>query len=379
MLPPLPRLPGLPRYPRETVQAGPYLLRPPAKDDIDAITRACADPEIAAYVPSVPVPYTADDARVFVTETAPGTWEAGGAYFAIADPATGDWLGNALLKPPSAAGNAEIGYMVAPWARRRGVATIVTRALSEWAYQHGTHRVELLTDLENTASQRVAMAAGYRREGVLREAASRKDGGGRTDLVLYGRLATDPGTPQRSYLPDLPGGSLSDGVVRLAPLTLADVDAYQAMMSEPDVLVRSVPPLAPLREESVYRARCTGMWWLAGERAELGVHDAATGEFAGHIQLMNVNQALGQAMIGYSLAGRFRGRGFMTRAVDLLCEWAFTNTPLHRIVAGTATDNTPSHRVLERAGFEREALVKALLPGADGTRHDDLQWVRLRG
>jgi hypothetical protein len=35
--------------------------------------------------------------------------------------------------------------------------------------------------------------------------------------------------------------------------------------------------------------------------------------------------------------------------------------------------------VLERAGFQREAVLRELLPGLDGTRHDDFQWVRLRG
>ncbi|MFC4536325.1 GNAT family N-acetyltransferase [Sphaerisporangium dianthi] len=368
----------LPRFPHDAVPAGPFLLRPATEDDVDAIARACADPEIARFIPAIPVPYTAGDARDYVTEIAPELWRTGGAALAVTDPAAGGaWLGNFSLKPPDVRGNTEIGYLVAPWARRRGVATVAARALTEWAFQHGAHRVELLADLSNTPSQRVAMAAGYRREGVQRGAMPRRDGG-RDDLVMFARLATDPGTPQRSYLPDLPGGALSDGVVRLEPITPDDADAYQAMMSEPDVLARSVPPQAPDPEETLYRSHCTGTWWLAGERAELGVRDAATGEFAGHIQLMQVNPLLGQAMIGYSLAGRFRGRGFMTRAVNLLCEWAFTHTSLHRIVAGTAPDNIPSHRVLRRAGFEQEALFKELLQQLDGTRHDDLQWVRMR-
>ncbi|WP_248963107.1 GNAT family N-acetyltransferase [Sphaerisporangium perillae] len=364
--------------PREAVPAGPVVLRPLADDDTGAILRACADPEIVRFIPTIPAPYTADDARLFVTETAPGMWDAGGANFAIADPATGGWLGGISLKAPDVRGNVEIGYMVAPWARGRGVASAAARALTEWAFRQGTHRVELVTDLENVASQRVAMAAGFRREGLQRGAGPLRDGG-RDDLVPFARLATDSGEPQRSFLPDLPGGSLSDGVVRLAPITPADAGAYQAMMEEPEVLIRSVPPQAPDPDDTARRLRCTGMWWLSGERAELSVRDAGTGEFAGHIQLMNIVPPLGQAMIGYSLARRFRGRGFMTRAVDLLCEWAFASTPLYRIVAGTAPDNVPSHRVLERAGFTQEAVIKSLLPGLDGTRHDDLQWVRLRG
>ncbi|WP_405148081.1 GNAT family N-acetyltransferase [Sphaerisporangium sp. NBC_01403] len=365
-------------FPRDVIPAGPIVLREHLKTDAEAISRGCADPEIVRFIPTVPSPYGRDDALAFVTEVVPADWSHGGAAFAIADAATGEWQGNIGLKPLNARGAGEIGYLLAPWARGRGLATRAARALAEWAFSQGVHRVELVADVENVASQRVAMAAGFQREGIQRGAVPRR-GGGYGDAVGYGRLALDPGEPQRSFLPDLPGGSLSDGVVLLAPLTLADAGPYHEMMSEPEVLRYSVPPEAPDMEDTLRRCRYTGMWWSSGERAELSVRDASTGEFAGHIQLMNIVPPLGQAMVGYSLKQGFRGRGFMTRAVNLLAEWTFTGTSLHRLVAGTAPGNTSSHRVLERAGFSREALIKSLLPGADGVRHDDLQWVRFRG
>jgi RimJ/RimL family protein N-acetyltransferase len=365
-------------FPRDEIPAGPIVLREHVKTDAEAIARGCADPEIVKYIPTVPVPYALDDALDYVTELVPADWNHGGASFAIADAATDQWLGNIGLKPLDVRGAGEIGYLLAPWARGRGVASAAARALAEWAFAHGVHRVELVANVENVASQRVAMAAGFQREGVQRGVDPLRDGG-YADVIGYSRLAGDPGDPQRSYLPDLPGGSLSDGVVRLAPLTPADVDPYQELMSQPEVFLRNVPPEIPDRADSVRRCGYTGMWWLNGERAELGVRDAGTGEFAGHIQLMNVTPPLGQAMVGYSLLERFRGRGFMTRALNLLSDWAFDNTSLYRLVAGTAPDNPLSQRVLERAGFKREALLKSLLPGPGGTRHDDIQWVRLRG
>ncbi|MEU8272084.1 GNAT family N-acetyltransferase [Sphaerisporangium sp. NPDC049002] len=365
-------------FPRDVIPAGPIVLREHLKTDAEAITRGCADPEIVRFIPTVPVPYVLDDAVAFVTELVPADWNRGGASFAVADAGTGEWLGNIGLKPLNVRGAGEIGYLMAPWARGRGLATRAARALTEWAFAQGVHRVELVADVDNVSSQRVAMAAGFRREGVQRGAIPLREGG-YGDAVGFGRLSFDSGEPQRSFLPDLPGGSLSDGVVRLAPLTLDDAGPYQEMMSEPEVLMYSVPPKVPDPEETLRRCRYTGMWWSSGERAELSVRDAATGEFAGHIQLMNIAPPLGQAMVGYSLLRRFRGRGFMTRAVDLLAEWAFANLPLHRLVAGTDPDNTPSHRVLERAGFTREALIRSLLPGPGGVRHDDLQWVRFPG
>ncbi|MDH2430669.1 GNAT family N-acetyltransferase [Sphaerisporangium sp. TRM90804] len=363
--------------PRDAVPAGPLVLRELTVADADAVTSGCSDPEIARFIPAVPSPYTLDDAHTFITKIAPDLWDRGGACFAISDSPAGAWLGTVSLKPPDVRGNGEVGYMVAPWARRRGVASAAARALAEWAFAQGVARVELVADVDNPASQRVAVAAGFRYEGVQRGASPLRDGG-RGDVASFARLADDPGEPGPRYLPDFPGGSLSDGVVEISPLTLADADGYQEMMGEPEAMAYSVPPEPPDMEETLRRCRYTPLWWLTGERAEMGVRDALTGELAGHLQLMNVVPPLGQAMIGYNLARRFRGRGFMTRSVGLLTEWAFGHTALHRLVAGTAVGNTASQRVLERAGFTREALIRSLLPSPDGGWDDDVQWVLLR-
>ncbi|RBQ18939.1 N-acetyltransferase [Spongiactinospora rosea] len=360
----------------EVIPAGPALLRPLADGDADAIVRACSDPLITRYIPSVPVPYTREDVAAFI-KSAAEQWRQGGATFAVADPASGEWQGTVGLKPPDAHGGHAIGYMLAPWARGRGLATAAARAVTEYAFRNGAQRVELLADVENIASQRVAGAAGFRREGIRRGLERRRDGEYH-DMVAFARLAADPGEPIRPYLPFPPGGELTDGVVRLVPITADDAPDFHAMMCDPLVLKYHVTHETPSLAEITVRCRMTGTWWLAGERAELAIRDAATGAFAGHIQLMSVSPLLGQAMIGYALLPAHRGRGFTTRAVDLLVSWAFEHTALSRLVAGTAPGNHASQAVLRRAGFTSEALIRGLLPGPDGTRMDDLQWARLR-
>ncbi|MEU9833772.1 GNAT family N-acetyltransferase [Streptosporangium sp. NPDC048047] len=363
-------------FPRDVIPAGSLLLRETTPADLEPMVKAYADPLIIRFIPSVQVPYTLADASSYL-EVAERTWGNGGASFSVTDADTGEWLGNISLKPSDPRGNAEVGYLIAPWARGRGVATAATRALTERAFAHGVARVELLADVENLASQRVAMAAGFGREGVRRAAEPRRDGT-RGDLAAFARLATDSGERVRPFLPALPGGSLTDGVVRLTPLGPDDADDYHALQSLPDVVAHSVPPEAPDPDDSERFCREAGMLWLAGERAELAVRDAATGAFAGHIQLSGVIPPLSEAMTGYSMLPEFRGRGFASRAVVLLTEWALTRTPLARIVAGASPDNTASHRVLERAGFTREALLNGRLPGPGGTRLDDLLWYRAR-
>jgi RimJ/RimL family protein N-acetyltransferase len=256
------------------------------------------------------------------------------------------------------------------------VATAAVRALSGHALSSGLERLELLTHWDNGVSQRVAMAAGYQREGVRRAALPDRHGG-RDDLVVFARLATDDGEPIPRLLPDLPGGELTDGVVRLRPLGTADAAFETELRHTRDVWETSVPPQKPSLEEISRRCLRAESQWLAGTRADLVIVDAATGAPAGDIGLYYEAPPLAQAMIGYSMLPAFRGRGFTTRAVQLLSLWAFAETDIARLIAGALPSNTGSHRVLEKAGFRREAYLKSHLPGPDGTRDDDVQFVLL--
>ena len=84
---------------------------------------------------------------------------------------------------------AELGYVVAPAARGRGVATEALRQLTAWAFELGMVRLELLISVDNAASKKVAERCGYVREGVLRSAYFKQ--GRREDTEIWSRLASD--------------------------------------------------------------------------------------------------------------------------------------------------------------------------------------------
>jgi RimJ/RimL family protein N-acetyltransferase len=324
----------------------------------------------------MPSPYTLDDARSWITEGAPSVVSAGGQAYGIADPASDRIIGGVGLSR-RAHDCGEIGYWVAPSARGRGIATQAARLIAAHAFAKGTPRLELRTEPENVGSQRVAIAAGFTRESVARGAGATRDGD-RADLIVWARLASDSGKPVKRLIPDLPEGELSDGVVTLRPLTADDADDTYALRSLPECVLRSVPPVAPERDELARRCAHAPSLWLAGTRAELTIRDAGSGAYAGEIGLHYGGAGIQQAMIGYSMTREWRGRGLVTRAVNLLVDWAFEHLSVVRIIAGTAPDNGASQRVLARAGFEREAYQRALLPGPDDSRIDDIQWVRFR-
>jgi RimJ/RimL family protein N-acetyltransferase len=365
--------------PQQVIEADRVRLRPYRSTDADDLVAGCNDPLTSQFTPVLPSPYTAADARWWIDHGAPASYRAGGAAYAIADPATDRLIGGIGLTDVSAASRrAYIGYWVAPGARGRGVATAATVALSAWAFEHGLHRLELLTALENLASQRVALSAGYVREGVLRSLMLSRDGVWE-DRVLWARLAGDSPGPTPRLLPDLPGGALTDGVVRLRPWRPQDAAAIHALHQLPDVVASSVPPIAPDREEVELRCGRAGSYWLAGERADLVITDAVTGYPAGSIGLFYQEPSTGQAMIGYSMLTAWRGRGYATRAVRLLAGWAFEQVGIARLIAGTNPANVGSQRVLERAGFRREGYQRERLPATSGSRVDDVLYALLPG
>ena len=83
---------------------------------------------------------------------------------------------------------ATVGYWVATSERGNGVCTRALRLLSRHALDDlEVQRVDLVTDPDNIASQRVAEKVGYRREGVLRAHLRHPDGRIR-DSVMFSLL-----------------------------------------------------------------------------------------------------------------------------------------------------------------------------------------------
>lgn len=362
---------------RETIETDRVRLRPFRDPDTDGLVAGCGDPLTRRFLPYLPDPYTVADAHWWISEGTAANWDRGGAAYAIADPASDRLLGGiGVDHVVPARGQGEIGYWLAPWARGRGIATAAVRALAERALTHGFARLELLTEQENTASQRVALASGFQREGVRRGAGSRPDGS-RHDLVAWARLAGDPPGPVARVLPDLPGGALTDGVVTLRPLAAADAEFVHRMHSLPEVVAHSTPPVAPDRAQVERRCAEAAARWLAGVRADLLILDAASGAPTGEIALHYQEPETRQAMIGYAMQPEWRGRGYPSRAARLLARWAFDNAGIGRLIAGAAPENLGSQRVLEKAGFRREGLQRGRLPGPGGDRADDVPFALL--
>jgi RimJ/RimL family protein N-acetyltransferase len=157
------------------------LLRPWVPDDLEDLVEAANDPEIGRWMPAIPYPYARSDGEAYLRRSR----DHDGA-FAIVE--RGRLVGGIAVNARKWK-RAEIGYWVRADARGRGIGSRALILATDWGFGHGYRRLQLHTDVENVASQRVAEKAGFRREGVMR-AWIEQDGVPR-DHFMYSRLASD--------------------------------------------------------------------------------------------------------------------------------------------------------------------------------------------
>jgi RimJ/RimL family protein N-acetyltransferase len=172
------------------IEAGPFTLRPWQPDDTSWLYRACQDPEIQRWT-TVPSPYTAGDAATFVRRHAVPQPEPDGlASFAVTVTETGELLG-CISFVRREGDRGEIGYWTAAEGRGRGAMPAALDALARWGHAVlGLREVEVRVAQGNTASQRVALKAGFARAGEHPGAG--KDGREPADALVFTRPA-DPG------------------------------------------------------------------------------------------------------------------------------------------------------------------------------------------
>lgn len=154
---------------------------------------------------------------------------------------------------------------------------------------------------------------------------------------------------------ELPVEGLCDGEVRLR--LAADADAGAIAAADP-AIARATPIAGPAGASRarawVGRSRGGG----AGGDLRTVIADAASGEPLGAALLGGIDRSTGRCAAGYWVLPGARGRGVATRALRLLCAYAFEHLGLTRIEAWIDPGNGASARVAERVGFARRGIVR---------------------
>ena len=168
------------------------VLRPARLEDADAIARGFVeDPTMGAMLGMEPEEESAEWLRnSFIEAGGDGDdSDAPSAYwFVIADPGSDETIGEIGLVDISWPNRrAGVSILVLPGSRRSGVGREALELLVGWAQgELDLHRIELHTLPENGPMQGLAEAAGFTREGVLRDYSYER--GRLTDNVVFSRL-----------------------------------------------------------------------------------------------------------------------------------------------------------------------------------------------
>jgi RimJ/RimL family protein N-acetyltransferase len=167
-----------------------FRLEPMGHRHLGVVAELVRDPAVLRFT-RVPEPLPERFAEAWLARYEEGRRDGTREAFAILDDERVLGLAVAPAIDPEAR-ELELGYLVAPEARGRGVATWALRALTNWAFiELGALRAELLISVENVASKRVAERCGYELEGVLRSRYVKP--GRREDTEIWSRLAPGVG------------------------------------------------------------------------------------------------------------------------------------------------------------------------------------------
>ena len=160
------------------IAAGWLQLTPWTSDLAPEILVMIRDPEFRRWY--VHPPDLGEDAADRWFRDRAERWRSGALLsLAVRDATTGALVGDVQLSDLSPwDGSAWIGYSTTPAARGRGIAPHAVGVLTRWGFQAiGLHRIQLGHAVENPASCRVAIKAGYPAEGILRSSLPKSAGG----------------------------------------------------------------------------------------------------------------------------------------------------------------------------------------------------------
>ncbi len=152
-------------------------LRTLTAADFPVLAAEMADPESMRWNIGLPPSDVEAAARGAARQSQHGWLVGPGTRVLIVDRHTGEGAGILELRLGGPPGVVELGYVVLPRFRGRGLTTRALRLFSRWAFDvAGVARLELGADADNVGSQTVAERAGFRCEGRFAGRLLRADG-----------------------------------------------------------------------------------------------------------------------------------------------------------------------------------------------------------
>jgi RimJ/RimL family protein N-acetyltransferase len=167
-----------------------------------------------------------------------------------------------------------------------------------------------------------------------------------------------------------PPESITDGVVVLRELREDDRAVVVSTMRDPIVARWLNMPPAPSDRDFDSHLRVARNGRVSGDRIDFAVTEVGKDVSLGAVIASRRHRD--NYEVAYLAGEEGRGRGVMTRAVRLLCDWLL-DEGVGRIELRTHPGNEASQKLAERAGFTREGMERKSIWLHD-ERHDAIVW-----
>jgi RimJ/RimL family protein N-acetyltransferase len=160
-------------------------------------------------------------------------------------------------------------------------------------------------------------------------------------------------------IPPWPSSDPEHGRIRLRTFTNQDAGMAIDLSRDPYVpTVGSLPPHAT-HEEALAWIERQRQRHREGAGFSFSIADLETDRSVGNIGLWIRELDAGRAQVGYGVAPSERGHRIASDALCALTSFAWTIPSLHRLELYIEPWNGASVRTAERAGYEREGLLRS--------------------
>lgn len=146
-------------------------------------------------------------------------------------------------------------------------------------------------------------------------------------------------------------------LVRLRAFEHSDLDANHAFVNDDATLrdmLSGLPLPASYEDERRWLEQQTS--YTRGEY-QFAVEDGS-GQLVGRCGLIRVDWKNRVGELGIMIGAPYRGRGYGTEAMQLVCNFAFREMNLHKLKVSVFAFNQAALRCYEKSGFVREGLLR---------------------
>jgi RimJ/RimL family protein N-acetyltransferase len=162
--------------------------------------------------------------------------------------------------------------------------------------------------------------------------------------------------------------TLVHGDITLRPLKEKDIDPIFQACQDPTITAFTRVPYPYERSMAEEFVRESDTAYRNHHSISFAIE--VEGKFVGTIGLHSLSIGDHTSEVGYWMDPDFRAKGICTQALKALSDFAIQVMGFRRLEAYANFDNVASQRVMERAGYQRDALLKNAATNRLGEQFD---------